>query len=229
MLESFRKCTTPPSHTHTHTHTHTPPQESIDENGVADGAGRHASTVLSEQVEEARNFYRVLIKRFKRNGYEKIDNFSPRGGDTTKRSGFHDYLWAVLSLFSIIYGSNLGCRARQDYEKLPTWGFKFVRSNGHRIGIWCLEAFVKKHNTTGKRRCPSFILDLGSNSGVCELLDVILGGRDPKWAYGKVGKGKACKPAVGSRVFLYPQDQCNEKTTYYWKEGGIGEITLTQP
>ena len=64
---------------------------------------------------------------------------------------------------------------------------------------------------------------------MCELLDVILGGRDPKWAYGKVGKGKACKPAIGSRVFLYPQDQANEKTTYYWKEGGIGEITLTQP
>ena len=140
--------------------------------------------MLPEQVESARNFYRGIIRTFRSNGFQKIKNYMPLGDKTT---GYDDYLWAVMSLFSIIYGSNLGCRARQDYEKLPTWGFKFVSDEaGRRIGVWCLEAFVKKHGTTGKRRCPSFILDLGCNTcDGCRLF----------WCFVRV-PGVPCRPGV---------------------------------
>ena len=102
-------------------------------------------------------FYRSLIAFYEKNNFSKHPSYRTN----KKTTGFADYVYASMCLFSIILGSNLGCRARQDYEKLPTWGFKIVTNNSSRIGLWVLEAFVKKHNGSGKRRCPTFILDLG--------------------------------------------------------------------
>ena len=65
-------------------------------------------------------FYRSLIAFYERNNFSKHPSYR----SNKKTTGFADYVYASMCLFSIILGSNLGCRARQDRhwsQRPPNW------------------------------------------------------------------------------------------------------------
>ena len=138
--------------------------------------GHNAETIFPEQLELVRRWLRQLLRRYRDNGYAKDYDIPYRAynenGEEYKSTGWSDYVYYSQMLFVIDLGSNAGRRGDQDYDKLATTNFApIVDRDSERqeaVGLWNVDAFVKKNSGRGFKRAPHIILNRGVNIGVNE-------------------------------------------------------------
>ena len=124
-----------------------------------------SSTIFPEQVELIRMWLRALLKKYEGTNFAKISTVPHRGEmDTT---GYSDYLYFCGQLLALHIGANGGHRTG-DYAKLATTNFAVVEQvrSQRSVGLWNVDAFVKKNSGRGLKRAPHLVFDRGVNRGV---------------------------------------------------------------
>ena len=164
-----------------------------------------SSTIFPEQVELIRMWLRALLKKYEESDFAKITSVPHRGEmDTT---GYSDYLYFCGQLLVLHIGANGGHRTG-DYAKLATTNVAVVEQlmSQRSVGLWNVDAFVKKNSGRGLKRAPHLIFDRGVNRGVVSLFKLLSdpSKRKPEWDKGIIGSGADAKPGNGIRLFLLP-------------------------
>ena len=106
--------------------------------------------------------------------------------------------------------------------------FDIITDVSDKIGLWNIDAFVKKNTGRGYKRAPHIILDRGVNQGVVSRYELAKSKRNPDWSNGTVGDGLDALPAPGIRLFLHPLQQAKITSKVYWQNVGMG-TNLIQP
>ena len=187
---------------------------------IMDAMGHHSAEIKPEQVELVRMWLRSYCKWAHENNYEK-NTFAPQRGEL-QTSGFSDYLYFEEMHFAIDVGSNAGQRGVEDYAKLAHNNFAEIVDKTDELGLWNVDAFVKKNTGRGWKRAPHIILDRGVNQGVVARYKLLKSRRNSTWPKGIVGEGLDALPAAGIRMFLQPGQQVKMTSPVYWQKMGIG-------